>query len=145
MDSLSTIQSVAQAQIAAHAFFSGRSVLVNDGRQRDAIEAALNTAGFVVIVDLPLSGVPTEQFQDVTIAEVTLPVRVVLNPEVDATTNLLDAVEAVHNALKAYSPTDEANRFTFDNEGFQLFTFDDGTVAFHLLFTKLTPLSETTE
>lgn len=150
MTDLKDIQELQRDTIAAGpeedpTYFSNESVIADDGLQGDAIEAALNNRGFVVIVDLPREPKTVADHPGVTHQQWCCPVWIQLNPQANATgaqKNILEAVQKVYSALFQYSDADQAEKFESDDENpGDLFVNDAGTQTYLLRFHKLVALS----
>lgn len=145
MIQLKDIQATAKTTIENASFFSGKSVFADVGLSRNEIEAALNTTGFCVVIDLPLGGKTFQRTQGVNQTYVLLPISVRVNPETNASTNgsnvsALEAVQEVALSLLAYSESDEADRFEIEDDAFDLTIDDAGILWYFLWFRKLVSL-----
>jgi len=142
---LSAIQSTVQAALAADAYFTDGvdvEVLSDDGLQDDAIEAALNGVGCVVVVSPVVRAVRTDQGGKVAVLKAEFIVEVMVNPERNSGTggadrDALEAVEAVGRVIMAINPNPGDRRFELADEFMQLVTDDAGLLSYQVMFTKI--------
>lgn len=143
MIALSAIQSTVRTALAADAYFTaGVDVLADDGLKDDAIEAALNDVGCVVVVSPVVRAVRTDQGGKLAVLKAEFIVEVMVNPEVNAGSggadrDALEAVEAVGRVIMAINPAPGDRRFELADEFSQLVNDDPGLIAYHCMFTKL--------
>lgn len=142
------IQEAARNQIANASYFSGEAVVSDKGTSRDAIDAALDSRGLVVVVTEPLSA---ETFSrapgcNETYAEIIIAVQ--FNPIVNASAagaqkDLAEAVQEAASAVLGYASTDESDRFELQNNALELLITETGLRTYFLYFRKLFTLSDT--
>lgn|SRR5574343_105109 len=143
---LKDIQNAAVTAIQAGEYFSGVTVLKDDGTILDELEAAVTDSGMAIAVGLPIAGKLYAQTIGSAHLEVTLPVEVQVNPKVNAAGANRDINEAamrVASALLGYhTANDTADNFELDDNPLALITTDGGLLIYVLLFKKLTFFSE---
>jgi hypothetical protein len=144
IDHLKDIPTVAVDTLEGHAYFTGKTIIADDGTKRDTIETALLNSGFCVSVDLPIDASEMQDAPGVSETEILLPVHVQVNPEVNGAqatpVSILEAVENVFAALLGYS--NGANRFTaLPSKPFELIVSDKGLTAYVCWLKKQIVLS----
>lgn len=139
------IQSTARDTISAAAYFAGETVVAETGISRNDIEAALTGRGFSVVVDIPIKGDTTHRAPGTFQCSCLVPVTISINPETNpsgAKKSGPKAVQELFSALLAYSPDDEHDRFTSDDDAFDMIIDDAGLFRFFLWFRKTANFSE---
>ena len=150
MTDLKDIQQLARDTIFAGpaedpTYFASDSVLVADGTTDNTEETALINRGFVVIVDLPCEPKVLTENPGVVHQEWCVPVWVRVNPETNpagANKDILEAVQKIYSALFQYSDSDQAEKFSSDQENpGDLFVNDAGLQTYLIRFRKIVALS----
>lgn len=144
MTHLKDIQALAAAQILAHATFaaSGETpaevVLIDDGKQQPAEDAALLERGHAVTVLPILDGETIDQGVDEAVVSAGVAVRVAINPET-ATKNIYQLIADAKQAVIGYdggTVRNPNNRFKVAQKAFTIDGSDPGLLAYILFFEK---------
>jgi hypothetical protein len=143
---LKDIQSRAKTEIEARAYFTGKTVVIDDGTKKSTIEAALGDGGdgFCVVIGLPISAVELQDAPGVSETEIVLPIEVQVNPSQNAAqetpVNILEAIDELFGAILDYS--NGANAFAaVASKPFELVVSDEGLLAYVCWFRKQIVLS----
>lgn len=149
MLSIANIQTTLQAAIAAHPYFAGITVIVDDGRQDAAIETQLTGNGFVVVIPPVLGGKALSQAGGKLLLAAEVMVRVMLNPEANsaagtgAQKGAYAAIAAVTAAVLGWRPAGglpgtSEKLFEASADFLAISNFDPGLIIYDLSFTKHT-------
>lgn len=116
-------------------------VLLDDGLQDDAVEAALNGVGACVLVSPAIAGRRTSAAGRMTVMECEFVVQVMLNPKANAATggagrNTLELVEAVVSGLTASNPGPGEQRYTVLANFLNIDVHDDGVIGYQIQIAK---------
>jgi hypothetical protein len=148
MLSLTSIQATVRSAIAAHAYFSGVSVIADDGRQDPAIETELTTKGFVVVVCPILGAKAVSQAGGRLLLVSEIVVRVMESPEVNAANGgaqkgTTAAIAAVCAAVLGWRPAGglpgtSEKLFEAAPDFLAITNYDPGLIIYDLNFQKHT-------
>ena len=149
MIALANIQAAIQTVIAANAYLSGISVIVDNGLQDPAIEDQLVGKGFVIVIPPILGGKTLTQAGGKIVLLADVMVRVMVNPEANATANTgaqkgtYEAIAAVTKAVLGWRPAGglpgtSEKLFEASNDFLAISNFDAGLIIYDLTFTKHT-------
>lgn len=147
MLSIGSIQTTLQTAIAAHPYFSGISVIVDDGRQDLAIETQLTGNGFVVVIPPVLGGKTLSQGGGRLLIAAEVMVRVMLNPEANAAAGTgaqkgaYAAIAAITAAVLGWRPAGglpgtSEKLFEAAADFLAISNFDPGLIIYDLNFLK---------
>lgn len=149
MLSLSNIQTTLQSAIAANPYFSGISIIVDDGLQDPAIETQLTGKGFVIVIPPVLGGKALSQAGGKVLLSAEVMVRVMLNPEANAAAGTgaqkgaYAAIAAVTASVLGWRPAGglpgtSEKLFEAAADFLAISNFDPGLIIYDLSFTKHT-------
>jgi hypothetical protein len=126
--------------IAAHAYFSGETVIAELGLGSDAREAALNGRGICVSV-LPLDeGRASSQGTAAAGVRVSVITLLEVNPRVNAEQAQKDvylAIKAIKAALLAYTGVNPNDRYSVAERAFDFSDHDPGLLGYLQTFNKI--------
>jgi len=131
------LQTHATALIAAHAFFTGQTVLEDRGNKEKEIEEALRTIGQAVAVPLILDGVTSTGAQGggTAILDCGLAVLLKQNPK-KASLDIYEMMVAVKAALLGYNSRNPNDVYRMSDKAFIVDDTDPGAITYHLFFDK---------
>lgn len=148
MLSLTSIQSTVRSVIAANPYFSGVSVIADDGLQDPAIETELTTKGFTVVVCPIIGGKAVSQAGGRIVVLAEIVVRVMQNPEVNsavggAQKGTTAAIAAICAAVLGWRPAGglpgtSEKLFEAAEDFLAISNFDPGLIIYDLTFQKHT-------
>ena len=136
MTALEDLQTEARDLIAAADYWSGSTVLVDDGKQVSAEADALRTGGHVGRVLLPLVGDLESMGAGDDVVRVRLGIRIAINTSL-AWKNILILLKTAKAALLDYEPANPDDRYTLADQVFELDDSDPGELAMLLTVEKL--------
>jgi hypothetical protein len=148
MIDLKDIQAAAATLISAHAYFTGWTVIQDDGAKKQQREAALNDSaiGRVIEINLPVDGDQTDDGPAVSEGYASFSVEVAINPEINSAlgasaVNPLEAVENVFAALFRDASASGTNRFEAMEKPWALLVYDPGLIVYGCFFRRSIVLS----
>ena len=139
---ITEVQTAAQTAIAAAAYFTGRTVLLDNGKIQQQEEDALQDVGECVVVGPLLDGDLTGQGSGAGLLRVGLAVHYEVNPKLSET-NVLEMYQKGTAALLAYSVDDKRNNFSLAQAAFVISVDDQGLRVYTAFYEKLAALRHT--
>jgi hypothetical protein len=142
----SEVQSTARAAIAAGSYWSGFSVIADDGLQGDVIKAAIADKCACVVVSPMLGGGVAEQVKGHAALDCDFLVKIKLVPRPansDADPIVYEYAKDFHACVEEtvalllqYAVARGDSPFQFNPDAYVLSDEEDGTITHNLLFTK---------
>ncbi len=118
-------------------------IVLNTGSEKETVERHLNDKGVCVEICPILHGRRRDQSDTETILDITIVVKLKINPARNANTDKggagIDAAKAIPIIINALCRADSiigGERFKIDNDAFVLSSFDPGLLEYELMFTK---------
>lgn len=139
---ITEVQQAARDTIAAHAYFTGLSVIMDDGTIQNQEETALAAAGKCVVVGPVLVGDLSGQGSGAGLLIVGIAVIYEVNPN-KSDTDPLEMVKKGTAALLGYSVTDKRNNFAMAEEFLNIRVDDQGLRAYTAIYEKLAAMRHT--
>lgn len=144
MIAFANIQAAVVAAVSASAYIAQSpavTVINDDGLQDTQIEVQLRSKGAVIVVPPLIRAVRRDKGARTLVMDVEVAVRVVVNPQVNASTggagrNVYELVKAVAQAVMSWTPAGGDYRFDVAEEFLQLVTNDPGLICYELSFSK---------
>lgn len=140
---LTELQSKVAELVAEIPTFAGGHVLTDDGLQGEAMEAALNENGIVIVV-APVTSVRTvDQTTACGIVEAAIAVEVWENPEVNsqqAETDIIELLVSVSLAVITHEPERGEAGFKYADGHIELLASEPGLRGYSANFTKTVSL-----
>lgn len=144
---LKEVQALAKTAISAASYFASGGtganvgVVSDTGTQDKTVEKKLRQTGACVVVYPLLTWKVRDQVDGTWLVDVTLLVRVKLNPEVNSASggagvDIYEVCEKVTEALCTYERHPGGERFKVHEDAGTLSQFDPGLWEYDLLFTK---------
>jgi len=139
---LKDVRSTIKTAIAAATYFSGITIVEDNGLSDDTIEGSLNTKGICVAIAPVLNGtlIEGDLARTTHVARVTvwLGINSAVNDGVGgAGKNIYEALSAIVDAVTGWTPPRGDLGFQLDEECYELVGYDPGLLAYHIYFLKL--------